>query len=346
MSGQIRYGVWRGVDSMDKQQLERNHGDTAESVVVLPISATHLEIHCHGGVAATTRIINDLRAFGAKELCEGEPWDLEQPLLIREAQDVLSRCMTTETAAIALDQVRGSLLNWADEALKKASRKKDVVDVQQEAAEMVGLAKWSSRIDCRFDVVVLGAPNVGKSSLINAMVGYDRSITMDLAGTTRDVLHADTAMCGVPIRLSDTAGIRESSQPIESAGVAKAQDFAAKADLVLLIRDPDTDFASVPAHWPVIRVLNKADLLSADADSKTSDATETIAITGHGINTLLEQIASKLVAFPPTGSPLSLTERQTKVLRGITEANSNRQIQDLLIELINGSSTPLEKPDE
>ncbi len=108
--GQVRYGQWTG------RQDETTTDDsisTAESVVIVPLEAADFEIHCHGGVAASTRIINDLLGLGAERV-ETARWigDLDAPLLIREAERVLTACLTAPMAAVAMDQIRGAMLDW------------------------------------------------------------------------------------------------------------------------------------------------------------------------------------------------------------------------------------------
>ena len=208
-AGQIRYGDWRG-----------------ESVVVTPLGGELFEIHCHGGPAAASRIIEDLRGFGVQHVRQIQWRQQHTPLLIREANQVLASCLTARTAAIALDQVRGALLKWCERLLKNIEGIQGEVPDEALREKIRVVAEWGSygcRITEPFRVVLVGPPNVGKSSLINAIVGYDRSITMDVAGTTRDVLHADTVINGLPIRLSDTAGMRAADDEIERRGMELAR---------------------------------------------------------------------------------------------------------------------------
>ncbi len=243
LPGQIRYGIWTGPRD------DRPDGDDpsiGEAVVVTPIEVDHLEIHCHGGAAAIERIVGDLRRFGASQI-EMADWLGTEPALIAEALQVLQRCLTARTAAIALDQVRGALLDWVTNwiaaleskplasAVDAASDDGSLKRLRQTASEILAQAPIGTRLTQPFRVVLIGPPNVGKSSLINAIVGYDRSITHRQAGTTRDVLEADTVIDGLPIRLSDTAGIRQSDQPIEREGISRAWSAAQQADLILSV---------------------------------------------------------------------------------------------------------------
>jgi tRNA modification GTPase len=181
---------------------------------------------------------------------------------------------------------------------------------------------------------------VGKSSLLNAIVGFDRSITLDAAGTTRDVLHADTVIDGLPIRLSDTAGIHASDQAIERQGMAQARLAAGDADLVLVIAEPDGSRDPGPAQEllgsskPLIRVMNKSDLLK-DLGNHDSYEIATNALTGEGVEELMEAIADKLAAaIPKPAAPVPINDRQARLLREITMANSRSLIAKKLRELL------------
>ena len=276
--GQIRYGTWK---------------PTGESIVVTPIeidrNQSRFEIHCHGGIAAPRRIMADLCDAGCDPVEAAFEHDNPQ---IAHAMAVASRCQTIRTAAIAMDQVRGAFSRW-----DAGGR----VDPPVETVRR--WARWSTRLDQPFEVAIVGPPNVGKSTLINAIVGYDRAITMDIAGTTRDVVSAETVLDGWPIRLSDTAGIRDGQDDIETEGVRRAGAAAAAADLVLLVRDGDHRLDADPDWRSVIAVCNKVDLGHEVADDEIGIA----AIDGRGVPRLQTAIVDRLVGeVPPPGSPVAL----------------------------------------
>ncbi len=343
--GQIRYGHW----ARQRQQNDSEHPiAAAESVVVAPLAVDELEIHCHGGRAASTRIIDDLRALGAVRVPSAE-WvgDPQQPLLIREAERVLRVCLTAPTAAIAMDQVRGAMLDWCSQSLAMIGDSGDgdsgdevltddvLKGIRAAAQPIRARDELGMRLGHRHRVVLLGPPNVGKSSLVNAIAGYDRSITMDRAGTTRDVLHADTVVAGVPIRLSDTAGLRASGEPIEQQGVERAQIAAEEADLIVLVSAPGTAAIVPPAGKKLLRVLNKADLNRDDA--ATDDAImPTVATMGQGINELIAAIAGALMRFPASGTPVPVTQRQIDLLDSLAKTTEAKDACRLLTKLIHG----------
>ena len=336
-AGQIRFGLWQGKRVLDGDlPSETASQASGESVVIAPISDQKFEIHCHGGVAATARIIDDLESLGVTVVDpRDQAWNPAVPVVIREAQGVLSRCLTARTAAIAMDQVRGAMRDWCESVLTAcdtADARNDAADtkgtawIQKDAQQMLKTADFGVRLSDRFSVVLAGPPNVGKSSLINAIVGYDRSITMDLAGTTRDVLHADTIIDGIAVRLSDTAGMRQSAGAIEHQGIVKAQQATRNADVVVWVYEAgkDDDFEQFTLleadSAKVIRVLNKADLLSGsetlpkpETDFQTD--LQTVATTGSGVPELMQAIWDAVVGtFPAAGSAVAITERQRDCL--------------------------------
>lgn len=344
--GQVRYGRWIGAPLASTVVTDGNLPDvsTAESIVVIPQSDQRFEVHCHGGPAAVARLIEDLHSFGVvrspPDVTSGVPngaIDQEDPL-VREAIDVLSRCTTTGSTAIVLDQVRGAMKQWRDQARRRLAADADQGRAIATEAERIARAgEVGVRLNRPFDVVLAGPPNVGKSSLINAMVGYDRSIVMDLPGTTRDILDAETVFDGWAIRLRDTAGVHPRGEKIEREGIDRAIQAVAEADLVVRVTQPagvgptafDSMLDSIGDARPVIRVLNKSDLggnrSAADRDFQT------VATSGQGVDELLRHIVALLTeTVPPPGSPVPLTERQMNWLREVAAAADIATLRTLL----------------
>ncbi len=326
---EIRYGDWHGPLA----------NSCRESVVLLMRSERHFEIHCHGGIAAVDRIVADLASVGLTPV-EHDHWEQWQktPTVIREATDVLNRCTTTRTAAIALTQVRGALQNWITQWTQFFSSRESVVPLdpfRHELDTMLSYAPVSTRLSEPFRVVLYGRPNVGKSSLVNAIVGYCRSITTPIAGTTRDVLHAETVIDGLPIQLSDTAGIHETSNEIEREGILRAMQEFKGADLVLAVYAPDApdapDALGTPSSAEVLQIYNKSDLSDLPVPSSFLP---TVATTGAGIADLLEAISGKLTAnFPPPDVPLAMNKRQESILRELRIAGNSSEIVRFLSSL-------------
>lgn len=339
---QIRYGLWTGVDC---EKL------ASESVVVTPISDDSFEIHCHGGAAAIERILNDLESQGCTVM-ESPMKSLDSELLICEATDVLSRCTTARTAAIAMDQQRGSMLSWVRKLLRRFGEKDWLSMVRDEAARTLTFESVGKVLNHPFRVVLCGPPNVGKSSLLNRLVGYDRSITFDVAGTTRDILTASTVIDGWPIELIDTAGIRSKAGVIEQEGIDQAIQVANRADLLILVDEPkdqrDDSFHSRLRETlqdrtfrSVLRILNKFDQCETGNDSLLNTYDYCVsALCGDGMDALTSGIVSPLNQVqPPPGAAVPVTNRQSQLLRSIVKANEEEVQHQLLIRMID-ETTP------
>lgn len=184
-----------------------------------------------------------------------------------------------------------------------------------ESIDMVRASSRSGRIVAEgFRVVILGRPNSGKSTLLNALAGTDAAITSEIAGTTRDIVEVRLDWDGCEIVLADTAGLRETSDPVERIGVARALERGQAADLVLLL-DSVANWLDLPEGLEMvdsIRVRSKSDIkLAAQADP---DVLEVSALTGAGLPLLRAAILEKLRAAGSLDSVLLTRERQTRAL--------------------------------
>lgn len=170
--------------------------------------------------------------------------------------------------------------------------------VLAEHAELLAEAARGQRLRDGLHVVIVGAPNVGKSSLLNALAGSDRAIVTAVPGTTRDLLREAVRVDGVELTLVDTAGLRESGDVIEREGMRRARAELARADLVLAVvdaREPDatrmTLVAEIASVRHVLWLHNKADLLQSDAlPAESSDHLWLSARSGLGLDTLRNRL--------------------------------------------------------
>ena len=211
---------WHGATRLQSRPLNRIlHGHwgspDGEDVIVCQISPAQVEIHCHGGRAAIERIAADL-TDSQTQTASWKDWVAQhEPIAIRaEARSLLAAVRTERTAAILLDQYSGAL----EAALAGIFAAIDAGRLDAAKAELrssLDRAPIGLHLVDPWRVVLTGPPNVGKSSLINALIGYHRSIVFDQPGTTRDVVTAVTALDGWLVELSDTAGLRESFDPLE-----------------------------------------------------------------------------------------------------------------------------------
>ena len=176
--------------------------------------------------------------------------------------------------------------------------------------------------------MIAGRPNVGKSSLINALLGYQRSIVYDQPGTTRDVVTATTAIDGWPVQLIDTAGLRDSADTIEAEGVKRARDQMSSADLLLQVSDlsqPWQEPAAYDEPPPRLWIHNKADLPRHDGLPRP-DGLEVSAEKGMGLASLIELVSRNLVPLPPDpGEAVPFLPQQITALRAARHLLDTRQ---------------------
>lgn len=176
-------------------------------------------------------------------------------------------------------------------------------------------------------VALVGAPNVGKSSLLNRLAGHERAIVTEIPGTTRDLIEADLSLDGMPIRVVDTAGLRESGDPVEQEGVRRAREQARQADLVLALEDDRTDETSAGGVGELldagveperlIRVRNKVDLSGGEpgpeANAAPVSTVRVSALTGAGMSDLVAAIEKK-AGFAGEGTTFTARRRHIEAL--------------------------------
>ena len=165
------------------------------------------------------------------------------------AQIALADAVTARTAAILLDQLNGALAAACRAAIAAISAS-DWPRATELVGQLLDHRDLGLHLTTPWRVVLAGPPNVGKSSLINALAGYERAIVSPVPGTTRDVVTLTTAIDGWPVELADTAGLRATDDELESAGVRLAEAALASADLVIVVRDAtsqDAGWWTVPA---------------------------------------------------------------------------------------------------
>lgn len=340
LQGDIR--SWPGIDSLPfraangktlRDQVPRRviFGkwglEAAEDVVLTILDERTLEIHCHGGEAAASRILADCAQGGCRVVTWSEMVRTAQGVLEAELLEALSQATTLRTAEILLEQSNG-VLRAELHTIRSLSQS------QEMTRRIDALLRWTNfglHLTRPWNVVLAGRPNVGKSSLGNAILGYTRSIVFDQPGTTRDVVTATTAIEGWPIEICDTAGLREDCEPLEEEGIERALAALAEADLPVLLMDmsaaPADDDARIWAAYPAALVVaHKCDLPAWEGPGAwesrhTQNWMRVSSKTGEGVETLLREISARLVPeVPPPGTPLPVTMRQVSLLRAAREA--------------------------
>lgn len=175
------------------------------------------------------------------------------------------------------------------------------------------------------NIAITGLPNAGKSSLLNALAGRESAIVTDIPGTTRDVLREHISLDGVPVHISDTAGIRESMDVVEAEGVRRARAAMAEADLVLLVIDASQPLAEqlalkseVPSATPCIEIYNKTDLTGDWAATEKNAGAQTVRVsakTGQGLEQLIALIKTTVGAADITEGSFSARTRHVDALQ-------------------------------
>ncbi|MDO4575663.1 MAG: 50S ribosome-binding GTPase [Planctomycetia bacterium] len=261
-----------------------------EDVIVCPVDARKVEIHCHGSHAAVTRILKELAKRGGVEKSREAYWEEKYPdPYQRRAAALLPYAVTEKTAGILWDQYHG--------AERRAMERHENLEQWRSVAEHL-TKPWK--------VVLVGRPNSGKSSLFNAILGFSRAMVYEQAGTTRDVLRERTVLSGWSVELWDTAGLRETNHPIEREGVRRAEEATRQADLVVWVRNLEQPDGEEPAPKVLrkLTVWNKCDI----PHSEPAEGLCVSARTGEGMEAFLAAMIRVLVPEEPppgTGIPIS-----------------------------------------
>ena len=294
-------------------------GDEVVAVVVGG-DPPEVEVQCHGGPAPVALVVEALTAGGAR-LRRPRSWARHSAgsILRAEAALALARAPTFRAAEVLLDQAEGAL----DDELRRAMRAEPSEAVAI-LGELLGRARVGVRLVEGWRVVLAGRPNVGKSRLLNALAGYERAIVDPTPGTTRDVVTVPAALDGWPVELADTAGLRESADPIEARGVALARLRQREADLVVVVLDRseplnDLDRAVMAEHPGAQVVANKSDLPAA-WDGARLGAFTVSAERGDGVEMLVGTIAARLVPeAPPPGSGVPFRGIHARRIAGVRD---------------------------
>lgn len=278
------------------------------------------EIHCHGSPAILDSLLDMLS--GITDCRLAEPGEFTRRALFEGRLDLseaegLSALIAAQTESQRRQAVRvfsGALnervhewrtcllraltllevtIDWVDEDVPE--------DVRPEVQALIGTVSsdlkaefaashGAQRLREGFEVAVLGPPNAGKSSLINKIASRDAAIVSDIPGTTRDVIEVRYDLFGLPVTFLDTAGLRETSDPLESMGIARTGDRSAAADLRVLLLPPDGDETPTKYEADLV-VASKCDLTGHDP---TVGELSISARTGEGVDGLLRVIHDRL----------------------------------------------------
>ena len=293
----VLYGTW-------------DSDGTQEDVVLVRNGPAEWEICCHGGLAAVDRIrtcLSDVDSGGDEPAAD---W----------ANELLLRCPTLRTAEYVLAHRDGLLADIAEligqiSPEERESQLRSILSFREFAVHLV--EPWT--------VAIAGCPNAGKSSLLNVLIGYDRSIVFAQPGTTRDRIEAATVIDGWPYMLLDTAGVRDAAtDQIEQVGVSIAESTFTQTDVGLLVVDSTVGLQPVdhelissnPETRPLAILWNKTDLAESKPPPEVNIPVVQISATQKsGVSDLLAWLVDSTVGQPPKlTQPLPIGEHIAKTI--------------------------------
>ncbi len=313
-------------------------GDKLDHGLVLFFPAPHsftgedvAEFHIHGGPAVITSVSESLSAAGLRPAEPGEftRRAFENGKLDLTEAEGLADLIAAQTEAQrrqALRQMEGSLgalyeswradvvqalayleaiIDFPDEEIPDETRAKTaplLTRVRHSIARHLDDKHRGERLRDGVRMVILGPPNVGKSSLLNALARRDVAIVSNISGTTRDVIEVQLDLAGIPVSVADTAGLKENSDAIESEGIRRAHMRAADADVRLWV-DHVTDHGAPPAHQQIdprdVVIVNKIDLWSAEQRQSLASDKNRLYLsvkTGEGLSELIQVLSDRVTA--------------------------------------------------
>jgi len=334
-------------------------GRVIDEAILLIMRAPHsytredvVEFQCHGGTIASKRILRTILKHNVRP---AEPGEFTKRAFLNGRIDLLQaeavmdmiKAQTDKGADLALEQLRGRLscslediygdmlracadieasLDFMDDELLPSfykSIQKRLANAQRKIKDLIGTYDEGHIIKDGALVVITGKPNVGKSSLLNALLGKERVIVSPVPGTTRDTIEEHVVIKGIPVRLVDTAGLRHSKCEIEKEGVRRARTAISGADLILYVIDGSKNLSAgelksilgIPDNKLII-VKNKTDIGNRNLPEslRLIRVSETQLIYNKGLTNLKKTLANKLHASKRHISNVVISERHRHIL--------------------------------
>ena len=355
-----------------------NHPETKQLVdeallliMLAPRSYTRedvVEFHCHGGIIPVQQVL---------QLCLDQEARLAQPgeftlraflngrVDLTQAESVaeLVNAQSSQASQAALAGLEGKLahpirqlrqtcldilaevearIDFEDDLppLDEDEIRERLMTTLERVTEILATADRGELLRTGIKVAIVGRPNVGKSSLLNAWSRSDRAIVTDLPGTTRDVVESSLVVGGIPIQVLDTAGIRDTTDTVEKIGVERSRYAANSADLVLLTIDAlakwtkeDEEIYRAVKHRPLILVINKIDLAPATAieyPPEIQNIAQTVAANHEGIEALEQAVLNSILTGKTTAANLDIAINQRQAAALTRAKNSLKLVRETI----------------
>lgn len=334
-----------------------------------------LEFQGHGGPAVLQLVLQRCLELGSRLALPGEFTQrafLNDKLDLAQAESVadLIDATTAQAAKSAMRSLTGdfsrvvhqlvaqlvdlrmlveAMLDFPEEELDMPDvtrRENMLAAISAELLKTLALAQQGSLLREGAHIVLIGQPNVGKSSLLNCLSGEEVALVSDVPGTTRDLIRQTIQLKGVPLHIIDTAGLRESQDTVELMGIARTRSTIEKADAILLLLDASHGLsaadrkilAELPPNTPKLYIFNKIDLLGSKSQAESEYAQKSIHVsakTGQGIDVLREEILA-LIGWHQESGVFMARERHLRALvkaqNHLNNARSEMQRSELFAE--------------
>ena len=336
-----------------------------------------VEINCHGGIIATNKILETMLEKGARLAEPGEFTKrafLNGRIDLVESESVMDiiESKSDEARSLAISSLKGNISNlivefrnnlkqllsqievnidypeyYDIEVVTKENIRENLDTMKKDINKLIKESKNTLPIKEGIKTVILGRPNVGKSSLLNSLLNEDKAIVTDIAGTTRDIVEGEILLDGILLKMIDTAGIRKTDNKVESIGVEKSLSLIKEADLVIVVLNnnekltkEDEEILERTKNKPRIVVVNKMDLKSKlKLPKEVSNIVETSTIKNSGIEELkdkikelfnIEEIKTKDYTYLSNSRQISLAKKAYKELKQAEESLENNVPIDMV----------------